>query len=89
MKLIKDLGIRSLGNYSKRFGLYKCPKCDKNFEAMTANVKKGTSTQCRACASTKHNMYNSLIYSKYHNMIGRCYNENNLSHTKNFKRILI
>lgn len=78
MKLIQDLGIKNLGNYKKRFGLYECPICKKHFEASTSSVKNKLSTKCKICSSviksTKHGMRKTRIYGIFAGIKSRCKN---------------
>ncbi len=58
MILIKDLGMAyATENSTKRnrFGLYQCPNCPKQFRTNMYNVRIGTSTQCRSCATAASN----------------------------------
>ena len=55
MKLIKDLGIRDMGTYKIRWGLYECPSCLKEVEFRTPSVKSGNTTQCKSCKTIKQN----------------------------------
>jgi hypothetical protein len=57
MKLIEDLGLRPVGTQGQkqRYGLYECPICHKHFEVATNNVRRGSSTKCKSCASRINN----------------------------------
>ena len=54
MKLIKDLGTKYATQNSKRkyrFGLYECPICKKEFQAISSSVNSKHTTKCRNCSS--------------------------------------
>ena len=81
MKLIEDLGTRTVGNKGrkKRYGVYECPICFKHFEVVTESVKSGASTKCRDCyvkskVIPKSAEEKSLI-SVFKGMKYRCYNK--------------
>ncbi len=85
MKLIKDLGstkfINSKGNTTyRRFGIYECPNCKKPFKVVIANVKNGSSTQCKSCAitakQTTHGEAKTAMYRRWTAMKQRCTNIN-------------
>ena len=93
MKLLKDLGMEYPTENSKtrrRFGIYECPNCNKEFRADTYNVRTNTSTQCSTCGikstnkkNTKHgdSTKKTLLYSRWQGMKNRCY----ISSNKDFK----
>ena len=91
MKLIKDLGslyATEKSKEKKRYGIYECPTCKKNFKTMTSNVKKGATSQCLPCGREssrklriKHNITGSKIWNTFQRMRNRCYKINN----KDFK----
>jgi hypothetical protein len=68
--LLEDLGMRYPTDNSKkkrRFGLYQCQYCGKEFETRTVDVKSGNTKSC-GCQSkkyknthgmTKHRLYNT------------------------------
>lgn len=80
MVLIEDLGLKYPTNKSNkkyRYGLYKCPVCNDNFEVMTKSVLSGSSTKCRDCSNKKRrkfNIKNNRIYVMWRNMKARCLN---------------
>lgn len=74
MRLVRDLGMMYPTEKSKerkRYGIYECPVCKKEFKAQSQNVKNGNSTQCRACADSKYGEYNKRIYSIWKNIKSR------------------
>lgn len=82
-KLIKDLGVKQFKNYRKNMGLYECPDCKKHYEARTANIKSGISTNCGCVRKQKlskikssHNLSGTPIYTVWINMKSRCYDKN-------------
>jgi len=78
MKLIKDLGIRDMGTYKVRFGLYMCPSCLKEFEVRTPSVKSGNTTQCKSCKTIKQNTTHgdsgTRLFHIWNGMRQRCNN---------------
>lgn len=81
MKLIEDLGMRSLPSKArKRYGVYECTDCKIHFEARTENVKARKQGRCNSCASKlrakKHGMRNHTLNNTINNMIQRCENPN-------------
>ncbi len=81
MKLIQDLGIKSLGIYNRRVGIYECPICKKHYEVQFASVKSGNTTKCRNCAckirSITHGLRKHRLYSIWAGMKTRVLNANN------------
>ena len=78
--LIKDLGTRyptEKSKEKKRYGIYQCQYCGKEFEARVADIKSGSTKscgcQCNRCINphgyTKHRLYKTWRDMKY-----RCYN---------------
>ena len=85
MRLIKDLGLqypKSTSKQRRRYGLYECPQCKKEFKAQKYNVKNGRSTKCRECgdsnSGTKRLIHGenskSPLYSKWVHMRQRINN---------------
>ena len=81
--LLKDLGMLFPKESSKRtrhFGLYKC-FCNKEFNALIDNVKRGQTKSC-GCLSIiknnhtniKHNLSRHRLYKTWAMMMDRCYN---------------
>jgi len=83
MKLIKDLGIRDMGTYKVRWGLYECPSCEKEIEFRTPSVKSGNTTQCKSCKTieqnTTHGDSGTRLFNIWNHMRYRCSNK---SHSK-------
>lgn len=80
MKLLKDLGIRDMGTYKVRFGLYECPSCGKEFEVRTPSVKSGNTTKCKSCKTIKQNTTHgdsgTRLFNIWNHMRYRCSNPN-------------
>lgn len=77
MLLIKDLGMKDLGTYKVRFGIYKCPECKNFFETRVSSVKQGRVKMCRSCGSTKHGFGYSKLNRVFSDINQRCNNTNN------------
>lgn len=75
-RLIQDLGIKNFGTYKKRIGLYECQMCKNIFEAISNNVKKGSTTKCRSCASTTHGLRTHALYDVWYGIKERVLNKN-------------
>ena len=85
--LIEDLGMRyptEKSNYKKKYGLYECQHCNKEFESIIQNVKRGFTKSC-GCQKNKQKITHGLTYNKFYNtwkqMRQRCYNQKH----KNYK----
>ena len=87
-QLIKDLGMRyptEKSTKKARYGLYECQYCNKEFEAVTSNIKIKNIISCgcrRAQILTNINKKtHGLTYHKYYqtwrDMINRCNNPKN------------
>ena len=81
--LLKDLGTRYPTEKSKekrRYGLYQCQYCKKEFECICKNIKRGNTKSC-GCQSKRHNnphgLRNHPLYQTWAGMKNRCYNEKN------------
>lgn len=84
--LVKDLGMKyqtATSKKKKRFGLYKCPYCQSDFEAISNNIKSGNTTSCGCVKSeriskarTTHGLTKHPLYSIWQAMVRRCYNKN-------------
>ena len=48
MKLLKDLGTKRVGTavYTARYGLFKCPECEKKVEKLMQAGKKAMNCGC-------------------------------------------
>ena len=68
-----------------RYGLYECPYCGKEFEAITKNIKKGNTRSCGCLykGQPTHGLTYNKFYKTWHNMIRRCTNPKNSSY-KNY-----
>ena len=83
MILVKDLGTRYTNERSKqkkRFGLYVCPKCNKQVEANTYDVNNGKIKGCADCSKTNLGLSNTKLYYLRKAMIDRCYNKKHVSY---------
>ena len=78
-QLIRDLGMRfptENSKQKKRYGLYKCSFCDKEFEARTGDIKSGNTKSCGCLTTATHGLRKHRMYSIWNNMMTRCYNMN-------------
>lgn len=78
-RLIKDLGMRystEKSRQKRRFGLYECQYCGKEFGGHTNNIKSGTSKSCGCLVGVKHNLAYHRLYGIWVGMLGRCNNPN-------------
>jgi hypothetical protein len=72
--LIQDLGRKKPkenSTYLTRFGLYECPYCNNEFEAITNNVNRGMQLMCSPTCDIDSNM-NDFSLSNIHNFIDYC-----------------
>jgi hypothetical protein len=90
--LLKDLGMRYPTESSKgrkRYGLYQCQYCQKEFETQTQSVKAGLTKSCgcykvkiskiQGKASITHGLSNHPLYYIWGSMKARCCNETHIS----------
>jgi len=83
IRLKNDLGMILPNGCSEKvhFAMYECPICHKDFKARMGNVKNGSTTKCRSCATrilkTVHGKTGHRIFNIWQNMIQRCTNKNN------------
>ncbi len=85
MRLIKDLGMKLSKPTSKqkrRHGLYECPKCNVEFEALVHNVKRGNTSCCLSCKNVTHGESGTRLYKIWHGMHDRCYNQDTSSYSR-------
>ena len=81
--LLKDLGMRFPTENSKkkrRYGLYQCQYCGKEFEAQIQSIKNGHTKSCGCQAKTNrktHGLRQHRLYKTWDNMKNRCYNPKN------------
>lgn len=82
--LIKDLGIKTIKNSTRRVGLYECPTCKKHFEVFVNSIKNGNTSGCNSCSKLKLRKDNCISKSKeYHILNGikqRCLNKKSKSY---------
>lgn len=79
-ELIKDLGLRFTkegGKQRYRYGLYKCPYCDTEFEIRTYLIIKGKQKSCGCLTTATHGLRSHRLYKTWAGMKHRCYNEKN------------
>ena len=88
-KLVADLGMRyatESSNQKKRYGVYQCQYCEKEFEAQIQHIKNGHTTSC-GCQSTKyknpHGLTKHKLYNTWNNMVNRC-NNSKITHYKDY-----
>lgn len=63
--------------------LVKCQcTCGKVYNIAIGNLENGLSTKCKSCATKKHGMSRTRIYSEYKSMLGRCYCKSHTSYPK-------
>ncbi len=80
--LIQDLGMiyrTSKSKYKTRYGIFKCPVCEENYETSTSTVNQGKSTRCLKCKhknTRTHGLRKHPIYPVWQGMKTRCYNKN-------------
>jgi hypothetical protein len=83
MKLIKELGARSVGKHGRKvlWGLFLCV-CGKECEVRKASVKsnKRKSCGCLSKGNTTHGLCNHQLYDTWAGMKGRCTNKKNKSY---------
>ena len=71
-RLIQDLEIK---NSKHIYGIFECPMCKKLFKTRKTNIKNGTSTKCKSCAKTKHNLTSHNIYRTWSGIKTRVFNK--------------
>ena len=79
-ELIKDLGLRFSkegGKQRYRYGLYKCPYCDTEFEIRTYLISKNKQKSCGCLTTVTHGLRSHRLYKTWAGMKNRCYNEKN------------
>ena len=83
MKLVRDLGVVFLDEYSRnkhRCGVYICNFCSQEFKAMTSYVNSGKIKRCRNCKGKKHGLHKHKLYMVWAQEKQRCYNKNATSY---------
>lgn len=85
--IIEDLGMEFPTNIStqkKRFAVFECPCCKRNFRSETTSVKKGRATKCITCATrikhTTHGEAKTRLHNIWISMRDRCNNTNNIGY---------
>ena len=78
--LLEDLGMMYTTEKSKvrrRYGIFKCQYCGKEFKTNFRSVKRGSTRSC-GCIVNKHKITHGLtthrFYGTWSNMKKRCYN---------------
>ena len=81
MKLIKMTQKQG----QTKYGLFKCPICNKPFETQYHRAKNDNIKSCKDCRGfdSKKDYTSHILYSRWNLMIGRCYNKKNKSY-KNY-----
>ena len=75
--LLMDLGMRyptEKSKEKKRYGLYQCQYCGREFETIIQKIKKLGGTKSCGCLHKKHNLRTHRLYSIWGEMIRRCTN---------------
>ena len=82
-KLLKDLGSKLSnkgGTRKRKYGLYKCSYCDKEFETLMDSVRTGQTKSCgclKAKSKITHGLKHHKFYPTWANMIHRCIKPSN------------
>ena len=79
--LIEDLGTRyatKTSKHRKRYGIFECQYCGKQFKASVSDLKQGKIKSCGCLHGGKvtHGLRYHKRYETWKNMMQRCYNEN-------------
>ena len=77
--VLEDLGTKEFvtRNNNKvyhRRAVFLCPHCYSPFEATVDNIKRGLTTKSCGCHKNTHGLTNTVLYSRWTSMQGRCYN---------------
>ena len=80
-RLVEDLGMRKATETSPqryRYGLYECQYCEREFEVLVQNVKRGYTNSC-GCqkGGITHGLRNNKFYKTWYNMVHRCVSPKN------------
>ena len=84
--LLKDLGMEYPTEKSmqkKRFGIFQCQYCGKEFTTQLANVKNGHTKSCGCQIKGReitHGLSNHRFYNKWMAMMSRCYSKKAISY---------
>lgn len=76
--------IRKYGKDARNEYIWECKcSCGNTTYVQTSRLKSGNTVSCgcwREERKYKHGLHKSKIYRKYHDMIDRCYNKNNVNY---------
>ena len=75
--LIKDLGMEyptKNSKQKKRYGIFQCQYCGKEFKTTYEDIKKGNTKSCGCLSGKKHGLRHHRFYSTWASMKQRCYN---------------
>ena len=78
--LLEDLGMQfptEISKKKRRFGLYQCQYCGKEFEAQIQSIKSGNIKSCGCLTTATHGLGCHRLYNIWRGMKARCYNEKN------------
>ncbi len=80
-KVIKDLGTKEFKTkfdniVNHRRAVFLCPYGDHHFEATVDNIKRGLVRKSCGCHKYRHGEEQTVLYSRWLSMKGRCYNKN-------------
>ena len=78
--LVEDLGLEyptKTSKYKKRYGIFKCQYCGKEFKASQGDVKQGRTKSCGCLHGGKvtHGLRYHKHYDTWKSMMQRCYNK--------------
>lgn len=76
--LLEDLGMLYPNKHSKtkrRHGIYLC-HCGNKFKVRSESIRTGNTKSCGCSINKTHGMTKHRLYSVWHGMKQRCYNEN-------------
>lgn len=77
-RLIGDLGMRYATENSKhkiRYGLYECPYCGREWEALTNHINSKSTKSCGCYRRGVHNLTRNRFYPIWYGIIRRCTNQ--------------
>ena len=83
--LLEDLGMlypTKNSKKKKRYGIFQCQHCGKEFKTILASVKKGHTKSCgcfhgNTGKNITHGLSSHRFYHTWSNMVDRCYNLKN------------
>lgn len=83
LTIVEDLGMlfpSLTSKQKKRFAIFTCPFCGKDFKSETTSVKKGRATKCKSCSikvsKTTHGESKSKLHNTWIALRDRCNNPN-------------